>query len=183
VASEKELCLDMSDFNQSSHDFKIFVDELTVSNDKDLLFEECLLSVFLPDLNTFKKATPHDGVSDLFKWLSDEGKVKRIKFLNIPDSTTLPMSDELVSKAIFDVFEIEKFDWRKLDINLDILVRSNHCKEFTDITLYSTGNFSVLYHWMSPRGLKQLTGVCLLPICSLPSKRSADKSFLQSYAK
>lgn len=170
---EKELCLDMSDFNQSSHDFKKFVDELikstdelksstgklTKSTDKQLQFEECLLSVFLPDLNIFKKDIPHDGVRELFKWLHGEGNVKRIKSLSIPDSTTRPMSDELVSEAIVDVFEIEKMDWRKLDINLDILVRSPHHEEFTDITLYSTGNYSVLYHWISEHGLKKLTGL------------------------
>ncbi|OAL20469.1 hypothetical protein AYO20_11489 [Fonsecaea nubica] len=156
---EKELCLDMSDFNQSSHDFKIFVDELKHSTDKGLLFEECLLSVFLPDLNTFRKATPHDGVRDLFEWLRNEGNVKRIKSLNIPDSTTLPMSDELVSEAIIDVFEVEKFDWRKLDINLDILVRSKHRDEFTNLTLYSTGNYSVMHHWISPEGLEKLTSL------------------------
>lgn len=32
---EKDLCLDLSDFNRSSHDFKRFVTELTISNEKN----------------------------------------------------------------------------------------------------------------------------------------------------
>lgn len=55
------------------------------------------------------------------------------------------MSDGHISECILDCFEIERFVWRKLDINLDILISSPHRDAFTDITLYSTGNFSVLY--------------------------------------
>ncbi|RYP07033.1 hypothetical protein DL764_002792 [Monosporascus ibericus] len=154
---EKELCLDMSDFNRSSHDFKRFVTELTTSEDRNTVhFEEYLVSVFLPDLNTFKKPVPHDGVDDLFGWLKSTAKVKRIKSLNIPDNTSVPMSDGHVSEYILKRFEIEKFVWRKLDINLDILVSSPNGKVFTDITLFSTGNFSVLYHWVSKDGIGSL---------------------------
>lgn len=157
----------MSDFNQSSHDFTMFITEMVKPPEegrppKELLqFEESLIYVFLPDLNTFKKKVPHDGVRALFQWLSVTAHVKTIKSLNIPDSITTPMNDELVSEAIINRFAIEKFDWRKLDINLDILTKSNHEEKFTDLTLYSSGNWSVLYHWISPHGLQKLTGVCI----------------------
>ncbi|KAF4632334.1 hypothetical protein G7Y89_g5795 [Cudoniella acicularis] len=159
LETEKELCLDMSDFNQSSHDFAMVVSEITKSSEKTLPFEESLIYVFLPDFNTIKKRIPHNGVRELFQWLSNEAHVKTIKSLNIPDSTTTPMSDELVSEAIIDRFIIEKFDWRKLDINLNILTRSEHKGKFTDLTLYSSGNWSVLYHWISQDGLQKLTGL------------------------
>jgi hypothetical protein len=154
----------MSDFNQSSHDFTRFIDQLTQRSSPDnLLFEETLFYVYLPDLNTFKKPCPHDGVRALFSWLGEHKGVKKIKNLNMPDSTTSPMSDELVGEAIIDRFEIEKFDWRKLDINLDILTKSEHAAQFTDITLYSSGNWSVLYHWKSKDGLAKLEWVCIQP--------------------
>ena len=167
MKTEKELCLDMSDFNRSSHNFKQFVTELTTSPQhtlNKLLFEECLVSVFLPDLNTFKKKTPHDGVNELFEWLKDHGGVKRIKSLNIPDNTSAPMSDEFVKGCILERFAIEKFVWRKLDINLDILVGSKlNRTSLTDITLYSTGNYSVLYHWVSSDGIGKLPNVRFIP--------------------
>lgn len=135
-------------------------------------FEECLVSVFLPDLNTFKKPVPYDGVAELFRWLKQTGKVKRIKSLNIPDNTSVPMSDGHVSEYILKQFEIEKFVWRKLDINLDILVSSPHKGVFADITLYSTGNYSLLYHWASKDGIGSLPGVSCLAFfrCALMTR-------------
>ncbi|KAF2252977.1 hypothetical protein BU26DRAFT_560324 [Trematosphaeria pertusa] len=65
---------------------------------------------------------------------------QRIRSLNIPDSTKSPLSEELVEAATIKPFKIEKFDWRKLDINLDILSQSEHSSHFKGITLYSSGN-------------------------------------------
>ncbi|KAK3306078.1 peptidase S8/S53 domain-containing protein [Chaetomium strumarium] len=175
----KELSLDLSDFNRSSHDFKRFVTELVNSTERNAVqFEECLVSVFLPDLNTFKKPVPHDGVSELFEWLRDSGKVRRIKSLNIPDNTTVLMSDGHVSECILERFEIERFVWRKLDINLDILISSPHKSVFTEITLYSTGNFSVLYHWASKDGIGSLPGLrsVTIEIMALNTKNQSQKA-------
>ena len=168
---EKELSLDMSDFNRSSHDFKEFVKSLTRSEARNSIqFEECLVSVFLADLNTFKKPVPYDGVDELFQWLKEKGNVKKIKSLNIPDNTSIPMSDEYVLVCILERFEIERFDWRKLDINLDILLSSPYKDAFTEITLYSTGNFSVLYHWASRDGIGGLPNVSHLYFASSAQK-------------
>jgi hypothetical protein len=156
----------MSDFNQSSHDFQRFVQQLTEgSSHNDLLFEETIFYVHLPDLNTFKRVPPHVGVRDLFSWLKGRG-VETIKNLSIPDSTTHPMSDALVSEAIIQKFKIEKFDWRKLDVNLDILTDARYSlpESLTDLKLYSSGNWSVLYHWASKDGLIKLKKVCDLPV-------------------
>ena len=153
----------MSDFNQSSHDFTRFVQLLTEgSSHENLLFEETLLYVNLPDLNTFERVPPPDRVRVLFSWLKDRG-VKTIKNLNIPDSTTHPISGALVSEAIIQQFKIEKFDWRKLDFNLDILTDSQYSESLTDLKLYSSGNWSLLYDWASKDGLIKLKKVCDLP--------------------
>lgn len=127
-------------------------------------FEPNLFFVSLPDFNNFRKPCPHEGVRSLFHWLHGKG-VKQIDELNMPDSTTSPMSDELVYEAILNVFTVRRFDWRKLDINLDILTRNpDTAKAITHLTLYSSGNWSTLYHWTSVDGLPRLTSVCL-PFC------------------
>lgn len=78
----------------------------------------------------------------------------------MPDSATSPLSGELVKEAIIDQFEIERFDWRKLDISLDILTapESKIRDTVKELTLYSSGNWSVLYHWASEEGLVTLGG-------------------------
>jgi len=163
ATAQRELCLDMSDFNSSSHDFGTFVKKLL---DETVVFESTLFHVYLPDLNYFPKKCPHDGVRALFDWLAKKGseekksRVEAIIKLNMRDNTTAPMSDELVKEAIIDSFKINIFDWRKLDINLDILTNTDNRVHFTELTLYSSGNWSTLYHWSSHDGLGQLPNVC-----------------------
>ena len=88
----------------------------------------------------------------------------------MPDSATSPMSEELVQEAIIEQFEIEKFDWRKLDISLDILTGSNHSDKLKDLTLYSSCNWGVLYHWASDDGLVKLGGQA--GVCAQSTRRS-----------
>ncbi|KAI1491853.1 hypothetical protein F5X96DRAFT_629727 [Biscogniauxia mediterranea] len=214
---EKELSLDMSDFNSSSHDFKLFIDKLINLDDDpstsldgmaeynrslsgsnpvsshSLSFESCLFFVYLPDLNNFRKPCPHEGVRELFDWLRDVKRVQRIKTLSIPDSTTSPMSDEFVHEAIVKSLRIEKFDWHKLDLNLEILTRSDYPEEFTELTLYSSGNWSVLYQWTSDDGLPKLASlkkvtikiVSLNPSDGIHDKRAHElhASRVQEYKK
>jgi hypothetical protein len=151
---ETELCLDMSDFNQSTHDFSRFVEHLKVdSQTDDLPFEKTLLYVYLPDLSTFRKECPHNELRTFFSWLNETKGVTAIKDLSIPDNISNPISDELMEQAVLQKFKIEKFDWRKLDISLDILTNSPFASELRDLKLYSSGNWSTLYHWASKDGL------------------------------
>jgi hypothetical protein len=133
----------------------------TSAGNNSIEFEDILFYVCLPDFNNFKEP-PHNEVRRLFRWL-ERRKVKTIRSLDIPDSTTHPMCDVLVEGAILNKFEINKLVWRKLDINLDILTRSHHADNFTEITLYSSGNWSVLYHWVSDEGLVKFKGVGCIP--------------------
>ncbi|KAI1086805.1 hypothetical protein F5B19DRAFT_498003 [Rostrohypoxylon terebratum] len=160
----KELCLDMSDFNQSSHNFELFVKKLTqleedLPDKKSVLqFEDTLFFVHLPDLNYVKQPCPHHTIHQLFDWLSRKG-VRTIKRLSIPDNTTNPLSDAFVQQYILDVFEIEELDWRKLDVNLEIITdayNGDARPHLKDLTLYSSGNWSVLHHWISMDGLAKL---------------------------
>lgn len=148
----------MSDFNQPSHNFAQFVDNLTAP-DQIMNFEDSLFFVRLPDLNYVQQPLPHAVIRKLFNWLSKKG-VKTIKKLYIPDNAVNPLSDELVKDAILDWFEINKLDWRKLDVNMDLLTLAEKKEHLLDLNLYSSGNWSVLSHWISFRGLPSLPKVC-----------------------
>ncbi|KAL4923524.1 S8 family peptidase [Aspergillus undulatus] len=184
----KELCLDMSDFNRSSHDFEKFVDRLTtivprnMNDDSDdeedtavslpgmVSFEDTLFFVQLPDLNHVKQPCYQETIRKLFSWLAKTQGVKTIKRLYIPDSSLTPLSDAFIALYVLDQFNIEALDWRKLDVNLEVFTSSsagrrteaevavnwNTCKHLRELTLHSSGNWSVLYHWISEDGLARL---------------------------
>ncbi|KAI1658873.1 hypothetical protein F4813DRAFT_388133 [Daldinia decipiens] len=182
----KELCLDMSDFNQSSHNFEKFVEKLTSIDDEDegvdleddstLQFEDTLFFVHLPDLNYVKQPCPHETLRMLFEWLRDKKHVEVIRKLTIPDNTINPMNPVFFEQHILDKFEIQALDWRTLDMNLDILTGSTSMENTLDfqantlpipqtrlslreLTLYSSGNWSVLYHWISKDGLAKVANL------------------------
>ncbi|KAE9380874.1 hypothetical protein N431DRAFT_362973 [Stipitochalara longipes BDJ] len=181
----KELCLDMSDFNQSSHNFETFVDKLTQldanPDEKETAFEfeDPLFFVHLPDLNYVKQPCSHHATRRLFEWLSDKKKVRKIKKLSIPDNTINPLSEAFVEQYILDAFDIEELDWRKLDVNLDVITGtkerrrpakegkkppSDTWKSLKHLTLYSSGNWSALYHWISEDGLARLPALSTVRI-------------------
>ena len=151
----------MSDFGQCYEDFKLYLDQLT-DDSADTIYEETLVHVCLPDLNTFEDEYPYDWVRNFFSWLWNK-KVRIIRTLSLPDSITNPICEELVEEAILNRFEIRIFHWRRLDINLDILTGSKVAHHLTEISLYSSGNWSVLYHWVSEDGLPKLPKVYFLP--------------------
>ena len=157
IKIERQLYLDMSEFSQSSKYFKTFLDHFK-QHSADTQYEESLVYVDLPDLNTFENECPHDWVREFFSWLSGKG-VKNIKKLHIPDSISNPMCEELVGEAILSQFKIQSFHWRKLDVNLDVLTK--FASDLTEISLFSSGNWSVLYHWASQSGLATLPRVCI----------------------
>jgi hypothetical protein len=170
----------MSDFNNPSHDFKGFVARLTAGLQYDaegipklreasVKFETTLFYLRLPNFNNFTE-TPGAEVRRLFSWLSAQG-VNTLKSVSIPDSITAPMCDVLVDEAIIQPFWIEKFDWQKLDINLEIMTNSKNSKYLTELRLYSSGNWSVLYHWINSDGLERLKKVYPSSMTPFPQAR------------
>lgn len=162
----------MSDFNQSTHDFQKFIKKLTESdvatdyeNDdvrapwRGLHFEETLFFVHLPDLNYVRLPRPNDCIRTLFRWIKETKGVRIIRRLHLPDNTTSPLSEEFVTDAILNKFTINDLDWRKLDLNLDMLSSSSIAKHLESLSLYSSGNWSVLYHWISSDGLATFPNV------------------------
>ncbi len=144
-------------------------------DDGVLRFEDTLFFVHLPDLNYVKQPCPHKTMKILFAWLREKQHVQTIKKLNIPDNTNNPMSPAFFELNVLIGFEIESLDWRALDLNLDILTGSEGrrndanmparpCKtqaSLKELTLYSRGNWSVLYHWISKDGLAKLPRVSI----------------------
>jgi hypothetical protein len=179
---DPEIGLNFSDFNRSSHDFGKFIGDLAryeaaLSN---LSFEDTLLYVILPDFYRCENDEHHNHVRKLFTWLQTK-KVKAIVRLVLPDSETHPLSEEFFKEVILNKFSISRLNWRKLDINLDVLyspitLHSGRSPEIKvknaaaqvknddeekpiqvllGVDLYSSGNWGPLYHWASEQGLKQ----------------------------
>ena len=154
----KELGLNFSDFNQPSHDFTEFISATCHDGaaDNGLEFEHTLFYVVLPDFFHRDNDKFHAEVATLFKWLADR-KVTSIIDLVIPDSLQHPMDDDFVQLNILDKFSITSLDWRKLDINVNILTDSAKSKDSLQyVKLYSSGNWSVLFHWTSSDGISKL---------------------------
>jgi hypothetical protein len=86
--------------------------------------------------------------------------VESIKELVIPDSYISPLSAEFLRMFILNKFIISSLDWKVLDINLDLLTTNERLiQNLKRLTLYSSGNWGVLYHWISMDGLVRLKNV------------------------
>jgi hypothetical protein len=85
----------------------------------------------------------------VFDWLRRNGVQKIIKIMVIDDGN-VSHSDAKIEEALSG-FEVEIWDWKKLDINPDVICNST--SEVEEISLYSTGNNAVLMGWASPQGL------------------------------
>lgn len=128
--------------------------------DHDLKFESTLLYVYLPDLCRFSSTDVHAVVSKFFDWLYSKG-VRQIIELDIPDNHLQPLSDELISEKVLK-YKVQDLNWRRLDINLDLLSESESKDTLKKLQLYSSGNWSTLYHWASEQGLASFKEVCVL---------------------
>ncbi|MCJ1394328.1 hypothetical protein MMC18_007206 [Xylographa bjoerkii] len=154
----KELGLNLSDFNQPSHDFTEFISAIWNHGPavKDLKFEQTLFYVVLPDFYHRDTDHFHTEVEILFKWLVAQDVTSIIELV-IPDSLEHPLGDDFVQANILDKFSVTRLDWRKLDVNVNILTESAKSKDsLQTVHLYSSGNWSVLYHWTSSDGLCKL---------------------------
>jgi hypothetical protein len=93
----------------------------------------------------------------LFTWLKTAG-VKRICDLRVPDSFSHPVSDEDIERLLGKQFNVWGFDWRKLD--LDIEVVRTAAEDVEKLHLYSSGNWPVLFCWATCGTCQKLTKVC-----------------------
>ncbi|GAW26496.1 putative peptidase S8 subtilisin kexin [Rosellinia necatrix] len=89
----------------------------------------------------------------IFQWLRDK-QVETIHAVTVIDSTEPSHSDAAIEEALTG-FNIEVWDWKKLDRNCDVIA---NCTKgvVRDISLYSSGNYAVLMGWASNDGLRCL---------------------------
>ena len=154
----------MSDFNYSSHDFDFFIRDLTKyakpdSLARDLQFEKTLLYVTLPDLELLLESNVHETIRDFFNWLRAM-EVHTIKELNIPPSLAPPLPEDFGHTIILKHFCVERLNWRKLDMDISILKGPRTVSSLKGLKLYSSGSWSILYHWASEDGVNELPKVC-----------------------
>lgn len=85
----------------------------------------------------------------VFRWLRENGVKKIVKVMVIDDGDP-SHADSSIEEALHG-FDVEKWDWKRLDLNTDVIAASTKVAE--EISLYSSGNNAVLMGWASPQGL------------------------------
>ena len=117
----------------------------------------------LPDLQLLPKGDVYGTIGALFDWLWAMG-VQTIKDLNIPDQRVQPLTEDFIHRKILSRFLVLNLDWRKLDMDISILKSPKTASSLKGLKLYSSGNWSVLYHWASDDGVSALpeVGFCCL---------------------
>lgn len=96
------------------------------------------------------------GINDLvtvFEWLR-ENSVKKIIKVVVVDDGNPSHSDEAIEKAL-KPFEIEVWDWKKLDISSDVLFNVSKC--LREVSVYWSGNHATLMGWYSEEGFRNRT--------------------------
>ena len=110
----------MSDFNYGPQYFEHFVSDLMnfrsqlEARGKNWEFENTLLYLILPNLPT---GCEDQVLANFLNWLKVM-KVSRIVKLRLPDSSGR-YTHQFVDRNILSLFEIDEFDWVRLDVSLD----------------------------------------------------------------
>lgn len=92
------------------------------------------------------------GLSHLitvFKWLR-KNHVERIIKVMVIDDEDPPHADSSIEEALSG-FQVEIWDWKRLDLSTEVIHKSTNVVK--EISLYSSGNNSVLMGWASEQGL------------------------------
>jgi hypothetical protein len=66
--------------------------------------------------------------------------------LTVQDSVLRPTSEREIS-SVLEKIQIENLDWRKLDIDLDVLRNLEQLTQLRELHLYSSSNWGILYFW------------------------------------
>lgn len=97
---------------------------------------------------------------DVFEWLWQNG-VRRILEVRVNDLVEMPHKDHVIEAAL-KPFQVEKWNWKKLNICSDTILRA--APDVREVFLYSSGNNAVLRSWSCKHGLAQLKKVSVLPM-------------------
>jgi hypothetical protein len=134
-----------------------------------MTFEPILKYVCLRSEAVGSERTP--AAMLVFKWLREKKGVQRILEVQVAGSDEPFSSEEAIQAALtgdFGNFGIELWDWKKVDISIDTIVKAAPSAQV--VTLYSSGNASVLHAWSGKHGLARL--VRTVRCASLTTDRS-----------
>lgn len=103
----------------------------------------------------------------IFDLLRSKGVRKIIKVI-VDDEEDTPHSDEVIESL--NCFQIEDWDWKKIDLCSEVLYQAAPNAE--KVTLYCSGNNSILRSWSAEDGLRKFRRVraftilaILAPLC------------------
>lgn len=187
----------MSRFNSKRYLVSDFVYSL-INHDEHtnlLLYEETIryaefpaLDLKVDDRETFRDNTylsdPHMEVFDVLSWLRTHKDVQRIIELKVLDRMVNPHEEEVIAEYVA-MFEVERLDWRCLDLSLSVFgsdtaddktdsndkTNSNdktHANDrikindkIKELHLYSSGRRAAIDHWLGSDGIPTLTKASL----------------------
>ena len=153
----KELHIDLSDFdNPSTHDFQSFIAYLEAFTElkaqepdnpqvPHIAFEETLSCVLLPNFALSTECPFEHKILPFLDLIQKRG-VRKIINLIVPDSISKPTSEGDIA-TLLEKFEIERLNWQKLDMDLEILREKDEFMQLRELYLYSSGNWGLLYFW------------------------------------
>ena len=151
-------------FGQPTHKFKPMVDGLIQKGRlPNLSFHKTMAYVTFPFLDSsHPDSCPESVGSDaerVLQWLRDTKGVSKIIRLIVPGSTPRAESEDVIRDAIRGI-SVVSFDWRVLDLSIDIIIGSAS-KNVEDLCLYSSGNWGVLQQWSGTEGVRLLPNVSM----------------------
>lgn len=162
-AIEKQIYFDLSDEAPGPLNGDYFLKGLN-----HVEFEDTLQYVAIPFLHVKRKpqvlkanvkddSHPLDGngrgdLVFLFNFL-ERKNIKRIIRLTIDDMRSPAHSDEAIEMCLAP-FDIEVWDWRKIDICIATILTS--ARDVREVYLYWSGNNAVLWGWSDTQGLALL---------------------------
>ncbi|KAF5855466.1 hypothetical protein ETB97_009126 [Aspergillus alliaceus] len=169
---KREIYLDLIDLEN----MKKAVSEATFKNLlRETNYESILKHVRIPSFEVTVNSQQHGeaictgqkqqlvkkvNVEDIFNLLWEKG-VRKIISISVHEDGNNPYSDEVIESL--EKFDIEEWDWQRKDLCISVILKA--AGNARKVSLYSTGNRSVLQSWSAPDGLislEKLTDVNLL---------------------
>jgi hypothetical protein len=177
-------CFDISTFTPRLSSVDDFIRSLRSvldeNSDRHLKFEEVLRyadfpSLDLPPWDTNVEKT-HREIFDALMWLRKK-KVRKIMALKVLDRMYRPHDEKAIAIRT-RVFEVEKLDWRYLDMAISYLSDPdlhNSPERLTELHLYSSGKRAAVDHWIGPNGVRVLKKVCVYLTTDIPRRHLTNR--------
>jgi hypothetical protein len=175
-------CFDISTFTPRLGSVGDFIRSVLGENsDRHLKFEEVLRYADFPSLDlppwdtNVEKA--HREIFDALMWLRQKKAVRKIMALKVLDRMYRPHNEKAIAIRA-RVFEVEKLDWRYLDMAISYLSDPHLCgspERLTELHLYSSGKRAAVDHWMGPNGVKVLEKVRVDLATDIPRRHLTNR--------